>query len=80
MDRQQFSAPSVLGDCKDIELTNGQERGHDVQRVMYSDTMELVEPMVVVKNGKFFYVVFLLFYIAEIVIARLLTFCFNFHK
>ena len=58
MDRRQFSAPSVLEDCKDMELTNGQERGHGVGRIMYSDTMELVEPTVVIKNGAFFYVPF----------------------
>ena len=61
MDRRQFSAPSVLEDCKDTELTNGQERGHGVGRIMYSDTMERVEPIVVIKYGAFFYVPFVLY-------------------
>ena len=61
MDRRQFSASSVLDDCKDMELTNGQERGHGVRRIMYSDTMELVEPTVVIKNGAFFYAPFVIY-------------------
>ena len=61
MARRQFSAPSVLDDCKDMELTNGQERGHSVRGIMYSDAMELVEPTVVIKNGAFFYVPLVLY-------------------
>lgn len=75
MDRQQFSAPSVLDDCKDIDMANGQERGHGAQRIMYSDTMDILEPTVVVKNGKFFYVVFLLFFWD---CYCMFTFCFYF--